>query len=199
MGIILLPLGALVIGLYLWVVVKGTRWAYRKYALPGAVAAIALFALLPTWDTLINQYYYKQVLCKRPEVGLQIYGKVRLPTDMYDERGNPRLPDSMNDPNRPFLGKYIFDIHYKDEGSYPITANRRLFHGTYDVSTNQFLSKVEDYQPTGGWIWTNAFRLVISAADYNWIMSRGPKQSCFERTQFWKIITEAKTTPFTLK
>ena len=51
MGIILLPLGALVIGLYFWAGVKGTRWAYRKFAIPGAIVAIAFFALLPTWDT----------------------------------------------------------------------------------------------------------------------------------------------------
>jgi hypothetical protein len=197
MGMILLPLGALVIGLYLWAVVKGVRWAYRKFKIQGAIAAVAFFALLPTWDTITNQYYYRQVLCKRPEAGLHIFKNIVLPTEMYDDKGNPKLPDSMNDPQHPFLGKYVFDIRYQDEGSYPVTAYRRLLHGTYDVSTNQFLSKFEDYQPRGGWLWTNALRLVLTRADYDWIMSRGQTQSCFERTQFWKMVSDAKAKPFT--
>lgn len=199
MGIILLPLGALVIGLYLWIVVKGTRWTYRKFSIRGAIVAIIFFLLLPTWDTLFNQYYYKRVLCERPEVGLQVYEKIKLPPDLYDEKGNPKLPDSLGSPKQPFLGKYVFEISYKDEGVYPITANRHFYHGTYDVTTNKFLSKFEDYQPTGGWLWTNVFRLVLNNADYDWMMSRGSKQSCFDRTEYWKIFLEAKTKPFTSK
>jgi len=199
MGIVLVPLGVVVGGLYLWIVVKGTRWTYRNFEAKGAIAAIVFFVLLPTWDALINQYYFKEVLCKRPDVGLQIYRKIVLPTEMYDDKGNPKLPDSMNDPKHPFLGKYIFDIHYKDEGSYPVTANRHLFQGAYDISTGQFVSKFEDYQPTGGWLWTRIFRPVLNTSDYDWIMSRGSKQSCFERDQFWKMLSEAKAKPFTLK
>jgi len=196
MGIILLPVGALVIGLYLWAAVKGTRWAYRKFSIQGAIAAISFFTLLPTWDALINQYYYRQVLCKHPEVALQVYKKIVLPPDLYDEKGNPKLPDSFGDPKQLFLGRYVFDIRYEDEGFYPITANRHFYHGTYDVTANKYLSKFEDYQPTGGWLWTNAFRLVLNTADYDWMMSRGPKQSCFDQTQFWRSFSEAKTGPF---
>jgi hypothetical protein len=199
MGIVLLPLGALVFGLYLWAVVKGTRWAYRKFSRGGAIAAMVFFALLPTWDALINHYYYKLVLCRRPEVSVQIYQRIALPQNLYDEKGKPKLPDSFGDPKRPFLGKYIFDIHYKNEGSYPITANRHLYHGIYDVTTNKYLSKFEDYQPAGGWIWTNIFRLVLNATDYAWLMSRGQKQSCFDQTQFWKNFAKAKTEPFAVK
>jgi len=196
MGMILLPLGALVIGLYLWVAVKGTRWAYRKFAVAGAVAGVAFFALVPTWDALLNQYYYRQVLCKQPEVGLHVYETITLLPNYYDEKGNPRLPDSFGDPKTPFLDRYIFEIRYKDEGVYPITANRHFYQGTYDVTTNKFLSKFEDYQPRGGWLWSNVFRLVLNAADYDWIMSRGPKQSCFDNAQFWKLVSDAKTGPF---
>ena len=199
MGIILLPLGAIVISLYIWIAAKGTRWAYRKFAVQGVIAAIAFFVLLPTWDALLNQYYYRQVLCKQPEVGLQVYDKILLSPNLYDEKGNPRLPDSFGDPKHPFLGKYIFEIRYKDEGAYPITANRHFYHGTYDVTTNRFISKFEDYQPKGGWLWTNVFRLVLSSEDYDWIMSRGPKQSCFDSAQYWKMFAEAKTRPFTAK
>jgi len=199
MGIILIPLGILVIGAYLWVVVTTARWAYRKYSAKGAIVTFAILALLPTWDALSNHYYFTQVLCKRPEVGLHIYEKVVLPMNMYDESGNPKLPDSMNDAKHPFLGRYFFEIKYTDEGSYPITANRHFIHGTYDVSTNKFLSKIEDYQPTGGWWWANVFRPVLSAADYDWIMSRGAKQSCFDRSQMLKMLLEAKVKPFIVK
>jgi len=167
MGIILLPLGALVIGLYLWVVVKGTRWAYRKYALPGTVAAIAFFALLPTWDTIANRWYHKNVLCKRSEVGLHIYEHVKLPSQYFDNHGRFKEPEGW------FSGRTLVSNRYQrqssnlEEGIFPLTKHEKRFSGVFDQQQQKLISSEVDYWTSGGGWWSIIFRPLLSEVDYS--------------------------------
>jgi len=59
----------------------------------GNCGVFAVFALIPTWDTFVNRIYHKQVICKRPEIGLHVFENVRLPVELYDTRGTPLIFD----------------------------------------------------------------------------------------------------------
>jgi hypothetical protein len=167
MGIILLPLGALVIGLYLWAVVKGTRWAYRKFSIQGAIAAIAFFALLPTWDTIANRWYHKNVLCKRSEVGLQIFEQVKLPSEYYDNQGRFKEPEGW------FSGRTLVSNRYQRQsgelqgGYFPVTKHEKRFSGVFDQKEKRLISYEADYWTKGGGWWLIIFRPLFSHVDYS--------------------------------
>jgi hypothetical protein len=167
MGVILLPLGALVLGLYLWIVVKGTRWAYRKFAIPGAIAAVVFFALLPTWDTIANRWYHKNVLCKRSEVGLHVYEHVKLPFQYYDNHGRFKEPDGW------FSGRALVGNRYQrqsgnlQDGVFPLTSHEKRFSGVFDQQEQRLISYEADYWTKGGGWWLIIFRPLFSDVDYS--------------------------------
>src|SRR5450756_19367 len=167
MGIVLLPLGALVIGLYLWAVVKGTRWVYRKLAIPGAIAAIAFFALLPTWDAIANRWYHKNVLCKRSEVGLHVYEHVKLPSQYYDNQGRFKEPEGW------FSGRTLVSNRYQrqsgnlQDGVFPMTKHEKRFSGVFDQQEQRLISYEADYWTKGGGWWLIIFRPLFSHVDYS--------------------------------
>lgn len=166
MGIVLIPLGVLVIGLYLWVVVKGTRWAYRKYAAKGALAAVAMFVLLPTWDTIANHWYHKNVLCARDDVGLQIFSRIRLSPQYYDNFGRFKEPEGW------FSGRTLIDGRYQrqsgnfQEGVFPLTRYERRFSGVIDTKEKKLISSEVDYLTRGGGWWLIVLRPAFSQVDY---------------------------------
>lgn len=167
MGIVLIPLGALVIGLYLWVVVKGTRWAYRKFAVPGAIGAVAIFFLLPTWDTLANRWYHENVLCKRTEVGLRVYEHVKLPSQYYDNRGRFKEPEGW------FSGRTLVSNRYQRQsgnlqgGIFPLTKYEKRYSAVFDQQENKLISYEADYWTKGGGWWLILFRPLFSRVDYS--------------------------------
>ena len=166
MGIILLPLGALVIGLYLWVVVKGTRWAYHRFARLGALVAVLFFLLLPSWDTIANRWYHKNVLCARSDVGLHIYDHVRLPSQYYDGEGRFKEPEGW------FSGRTLVSERYRrqsgnvQEGVFPLTKYEKRFSGVLDTKEQRLISYEVDYLTKGGGWWLTIFRPVFSQVDY---------------------------------
>ena len=166
MGIVLIPLGLLVVGLYLWVVVKGTRWAYRKYAAKGAIAALVFFALLPTWDTIANHWYHKNVLCARSDVGLQIFSRIRLPSQYFDNLGRFKEPEGW------FSGRTLIDGRYQrqsgnlQEGVFPLTKYEKRFSGVMDTKEQKLICSEVDYLTQGGGWWLIVFRPVFSQVDY---------------------------------
>jgi len=167
MGIILLPLGALVIGLYLWGAAKGTRWAYRKFAAPGAIAAIAVFVLLPTWDTIANRWYHKNVLCKRSEVGLHVYEHVKLPSQYYDDRGRFREPEGWFSGRTLAINRYQRQSGYLEGGIFPVTRHEKRFSAVFDQQERRQISYEADYWTKGGGWWLIIFRPLFSSADYS--------------------------------
>lgn len=166
MGIILLPLGALLIGLYFWAVVKGTRWAYRKLAVPGAIMAIAFFALLPTWDTIANRWYHKYMLCTRNEVGLHVYEHVRLPTQYYDHHGRFKEPEGWFSGRTLVNNRYQRQFGNRQEGIFPLTKHEMRFSGVFDTKEQRLISYEVDYWTRGGGWWLIIFRPLFSQVDY---------------------------------
>ncbi len=166
MGIILLPLGTLVIGLYIWAVAKGTRWAYRKFARQGAIVAIVIFALLPIGDTIVNRWYHKNALCTRDEVGLRIYERVKLPQRYYDSQGRFKAPDGWFSGRVLVNGRYQKRSGYMEGGVFPFTAYEKRFSGVFDIEKNRFISYEVDYWTKGGGWWLTVFRPAFPREDY---------------------------------
>jgi hypothetical protein len=166
MGIVLIPLGIVVGGLYLWVAVKGTRWAYRKFSILGALAAVIAFLLVPTWDTIANHWYHKYVICARSDVGLHIYERVRLPSNYFDDQGRFREPEGW------FSGRTLVGDRYRrqsgnrQEGLFPLTKYEKRFSGVLDTKEQRLISYEVDYLTQGGGWWLIIFRPLFSQVDY---------------------------------
>ena len=167
MGIILLPLGALVVGLYLWVVVKSVRWVYgMTHSVWAGVGAVVFLGLLPIGDTIVNRWYHENVLCTRDEVGLHVFARVKLPSSYYDHQGRFKEPDRWFSGNALVDGRYQRRFGYVEDGVFPFTAHEKRYSGVFDLERKQFISYEVDYWTKGGGWWLTLFRPIFSPEDY---------------------------------
>ena len=167
MGIILIPLGLLVTGLYFWVGVKGVRWAYRRFAMTGAIVTTIAFLLLPTWDTIVNRWYHKSVLCTRSDVGLRIYDRVKLPPQYYDNYGRFKEPEGWFSGRSLIEGRYQRKSGRVEEGTFPFTRYEKRFSSVLDTRENKEISQEVDYLTRGGGWWLIVFRPLFSQVDFS--------------------------------
>jgi hypothetical protein len=196
MGIILLPLGAFMGGLYLWAAIKSARWIYGKTHSIWAIAALVIiFALIPTWDTIVNRIYHKQVICKKPEIGLHVFEFVRLPVDLYDARGIPLIFDHYGNFDESKIGKrYKENAKYTDEGGWLTGAVRYTFE-INDVQTGRVLARFTDYYAAGGgWVFLPFRPLIRYVGEYAF---RSDLHSCLDQDTNW--IGKAAKAPFVEK
>ena len=196
MGIILLPLGALVIGLYVWAGVTSARWVYRKTQSIWAIAGVlTICALIPTWDTLLNRIYHKQVICKKPEIGLHVFENVRLPVELYDARGIPLIFDRYgNFDVKKMKNRYKEDGKYEHQGGWLTGAVKYTFE-INDVQSGRVLARFTDfYSAGGGWILIPFRPLIKYLGEYAF---RGEPNSCVDPRTNW--IDEAAMAPFLAK
>lgn len=154
------------IGLYLWAAVKGTRWAYRRFAIHGAIAATVIFALLPIGDTIVNRWYHKNTLCTRDDVGLRVYQRVKLPQRYYDAQGRFKEPDGWFSGRAIINGRYQKQSGYMEGGVFPFTAYEKRFTGVLDIEQHRFISYEADYWVKGGGWWLIIFRPAFPREDY---------------------------------
>ncbi|GEM_PF-1244431 len=61
---------------------KPLKWSIR-------VTVVIMFALIPTWDTILGHIYLNH-LCNT-EAGVKVYQTVELPAQYWDEKGKPRF------------------------------------------------------------------------------------------------------------
>ena len=196
MGIILLPLGALVTGLYLWAAINSARWAYRKTHSVWAIAGmLTICALIPTWDTAVNRIYHKQVICKKSEIGLHVFENVTLPAEFYDARGIPLIFDGYGNFDTKKVGtRYKEDGKYEHEGAWLTGAVKYTFE-INDVQSGHVLARFTNYYAAGGgWILIPFRPLIRYLGEYAF---RGEPQSCVDASINW--IGEAAAAPFLLK
>ena len=195
MGVVLIPLGVLVVGLYIWIVVKGTRWIYRKTGSIVAVAGLlAIWALIPTWDTLVNRIYHSEVTCRSPEIGVHVFEKVTLPVDLYDSRGVPLIFDRLGNFDKNKVGsRFKEEAKYADEG-YWLTRVVKYTFEIGDVQSGRVLVRFTDfYAAGGGWILIPFRPLIRYLGEYAF---RGERKSCLDPSIDW--IGKAAIAPFLL-
>ena len=196
MGIVLLPLGALVTGLYLWAVVNAARWVYRKTHSTWAIAGVlTICALIPTWDTLVNRIYHKQIICSKPEIGLHVFEKIRLPADLYDARGIPLIFDRYGNFDVIKMGnRYKENGKYEHEGGWLTGAVKYTFE-INDIQSGRVLARFTNfYAAGGGWIFVPFRPLIKYLGEYAF---RGKPQSCLDPSGNW--IDETAIAPFLIK
>jgi hypothetical protein len=184
MGIILLPLGALVIGLYLWVVVKSARWAYRRsHSIWAIVGVLIISVLIPSWDTLANRIYHKEVICKKPEIGIHVLENIRLPPEFYDERGNPLIFDRHGNFDGSKIGNRFKESgKYVNEGGW-LTGSVKYTFEISDVQSDRVLARfTEFYAAGGGWVLMPFRPLIKYLGEYAF---RWEPQSCLDRGRNW--------------
>ena len=188
MGIILVPLGAFVVGLYVWVVIKGARWVYRKTGSILAIAGVlATSVLIPTWDTFVNRIYHNHVICRKPELGLHVFEKVKLPEELYDAKGNPSIFDHYGNFDITKVGnRYREDGKYQNEGGWLTGVVRYTFEIT-DTQSGRVLARFTDfYAAGGGWILIPVRPLFRYLGEYAF---RGEPQSCLDLRTNWIAAT----------
>jgi len=196
MGMILLPLGALATGLYLWAVAISARWVYRRTHSVLAIAGVlTICALIPTWDTLVNRIYHKQVICKRPEVGLHVLEYVRLPVELYDARGIPLIFDRYGNFDENKIGnRYKENGKYEEEGGW-LTGVVKYTFEINDAQSGRVLVRFTDfYAAGGGWILLPFRHLIRYLGEYAF---RGERQSCLDPSADW--IGQAAVASFLVK
>lgn len=193
MGIVLLPLGALVVGLYLWLAVKSARWAYQKTRSRWAIAGVLVACVsIPTWDTFVNRIYHNQVTCKKPELGLLVFERVKLPAEYYDAKGNPLIFDRYGNFDVTKVGnRYKESQKQEDQGGWLTGAVKYTFEIT-DTQSGRVLARFTDFYATGGgWILIPFRPLIRYLGDYAF---KGAPQSCLGLKTNW--IGEAAVAPF---
>ena len=184
MGIVLLPLGALVIGLYLWAAVRGVRWAYRKTHSIWVMAGVSVLCILiPTWDTFVNRIYHKQLICNKHEIGLHVFEHVRLPAELYDARGIPLIFDRYGNFDVNKTGnRYKERAKYEHEGGWLTGAVKYTFE-INDVQSGHVLARFTDfYAAGGGWILIPFRPLIRYFGEYGF---RGEPHSCLDPSTNW--------------
>ncbi len=154
-----------------------------------------LWALIPTWDILVNRIYHKQVICKNPEIGLQVLEYVRLSPDLYDARGNPLIFDRRGNFDKKKLeNKYRGDARYTLEGGWLTGAVKYTFE-VNDVQSGRVLARFTDfYAAGGGWIFIPFRPLIRYLGEYAF---RSEPQFCLDRSTNWT--GQAVVAPFLTK
>ncbi len=167
MGIILLPVGALVIGLYLWMGARSVRWIFaNSHSIWAGIGVATFLVLLPIGDTIVNRWYHKNVLCARDDVGLHVIERVILPNGYYDNKGRFKEPNGWFSGNAILEGRYQRRSGYMDGGTYPFTAHEKRYAGVFDLREQKFISHEVDYWTKGGGWWLAIFRPLFPQQDY---------------------------------
>lgn len=188
MGLIVLAICVLLLIAYLWFVRTVVRYIKRKTG-SNLIAALAVIGILIVTfgDTLFNRWYHKEVLCKRNEVGGQVFEKVILPAEYWDDANNrPNLPLTMSR-EKPFLGRYAEIWNHERGGSFPFTAYEKNETIVVDISTGHVLSRFIDYSPAGGMWWAMPLTLFGQGSVIGWLLSRGSSPSCDGFSTYAKV------------
>jgi hypothetical protein len=187
-GLIVLAIAVPALLAYLWLARAAVRYAKRKTG-SNLIAALAVIGVLIVTfgDTVFNRWYHKEVLCKRNEVGGQVFEKVILSAEHWDEANNrPNLPLTMSR-EQPFLGRYAEIGKHERGGSYPFTAYEKDETVVIDIQTGHVLSRFVDYSPAGGTWWAMPLTLFGQSSVIGWLLSRGTAPGCDGLPMYGKV------------
>lgn len=187
-GLIVIIVTALLLIAYLCLLRITVRYAKRKTG-SNFVAALAVVGLLVVTfgDTLFNRWYHKEVLCKREDVGLKIFERVKLPPEFIDEK--------TQQPNLPFLlTSNVFFEHFTQEesrinaGLFPLTAYGRIERKILNLESGKVLAKFVDYWPSGGPWWAFPLKWFDETTIIGWLNSRQQTPTCFDGPEQFSLL-----------
>lgn len=173
---------------YLWLMRATVRYAKRKTG-SNFIATLAVggILVLTFGDTAFNRWYHKEVLCKGEEVGGQVFEKVILPAEHWDDANNrPNLPLTMSR-EKPFLGRYAEIEKHERGGSFPFTAYEKNETVVVDLQSGHMLSRYVDYSPAGGTWWAMPLTLFGQTTVIGWLLSRGISPGCEGLPPYGKV------------
>lgn len=163
---------------YLWLIRSTVRYAKRKTG-SNLVASLALVGVLVITfgDTLFNRWYHKEVLCKREDVGLKIFERVKLPPEFLDEKTQrPNLPFPLTE--QVFFKRFSQEESRINAGFFPFTAHGRMERKIVDLESGKTLAKFVDYWPSGGPWWAFPIKWFDEKTVFGWLNSRQRVSSC---------------------
>lgn len=190
-GLIVLAITVPLLLGYLWLARAAVRYTKRKTG-SNLIAALAVIGILVITfgDTVFNRWYHKEVLCKREDVGGQVFEKVTLPAEHWDDANNrPNLPLTMSR-EKPFLGRYAEIGKFERGGSRPFTAYERSEATVVDLQTGRVLSRFVDYMPAGGTWWAMPLMLFGQSSVIGWLLSRGDSPSCVGNPSHQEVVAK---------
>ena len=141
-GLIVLGFFALYVAVAIGATVRAKGW--------WKLLALAAFVLIPTWDTLVNRIYHKQVICKNREIGIQVFESIRLPSDLYDAGGVPLIFDRYGKfDEKKTENRYKESSKYVEEGAWLTGVTKYTFE-IIDAQSGRALARFTNYFAAGG-------------------------------------------------
>lgn len=125
MGVIYLAIFIPVLLLYLFISAKSIGWTKKRFTSKWAPRAVlALWILLPTWDSIVVLTYHRYVCATAPDIGLTVYQTVKLDPKLFDSKtGKPMIFDKWGDFDKNIVGKR-FEVKVgfgdRDVGQWPL-------------------------------------------------------------------------------
>lgn len=180
-GLIVLAIAVPALLAYLWLARAAVRYAKRKTG-SNLIAALAVIGILIVTfgDTVFNRWYHKEVLCKREDVGLQIFERVPLPTEYLDqEKLRPIFPLPLE---QPFFSRFSLKEFRTNSGYFPLTAHGRIERSVSvtDNKSDKVIARFVDYWPSGGPWWGRPLEWFSESSLIGWLYSRQHTPTCFQ-------------------
>jgi len=122
---------------------KPLKWSIR-------VTVVIMFALIPTWDTILGHIYLNH-LCNT-EAGVKVYQTVELPAEYWDGQGRMQFLKSNGDIDQVLLGKK-FEWHSVSEPYSTSLVKVDKQHWQFrDGKTQNILAERTSFWWHGGWL-----------------------------------------------
>lgn len=179
-GLLVLAIAIPLLLAYLWLARAAVRHAKRKTGSNLVATLVVVGILVVTFgDTAFNRWYHKEVLCKREEVGVRIFERVKLPAEFL-EKGTlqPKLPFPLS--KEPFFTGFMSKESRTNSGHFPFTAYGRIERTVIHNETGRVLARFVDYWPAGGPWWGAPFAWFGESSLIGWLSGRQQVPSCFD-------------------
>lgn len=164
---------------YLWLIYAAASFVNRKTGSHlAATIAVLVILVLTFGDTIFNNWYHKEVLCKRDDVGIKVFKEVELPAEYINEQtGEPTIPYPYD--KIPFFMKFSVKETRETHGLFPWTKYMREERRIVVNETGETLAQFVTYNALGGW-WTYPLDLFNENSLIGWLSSRRHAPSCFD-------------------
>lgn len=179
-GLIVLAIAVPLLLGYLWLARAAVRYTKRKTG-SNLIAALAVIGILVITfgDTFFNRWYHKEVLCKREDVGVRIFERVKLPAEFLDkETLLPKLPFPLS--REPFFARFSQKELRTNAGFFPLTAYGRIERTIVDNESDKVLARFVNYWPAGGPWWGAPIAWFGESSLIGWLYSRQRVPTCFD-------------------
>lgn len=153
-GLVLLVVAVLYLAACSWVAQRAT--VRMSPGFPKSLAMVGIIVLLmaaPHIDGIYG-YFRLKYLCSK-ESRSDVYGKLPMPAELFDSKGNPKFVDEYGSINWSLIKPYVV-LKYLEETNYVgVTGMKRITDHIIRVSDGVEIATQVNLYYSGGWFRTN--------------------------------------------